>query len=403
MIFPFSFEALTSPITVTEARAAIYNVLARLKVNTTNWAPGDPTRTMAAAASVMFAALSEAQRDFAAAGFLELATGSMLRMNAYFVYGERAQDATFASGNVVLTNGGGGLYEVEAGDLVVRNVATGKTYRNMGAFTLASGIGQTVTVAVIATESGTSSNADATAIAELVTTLPRVTVTNPTALIARDAESPAELRARCREKLGSISPFGPWDAYSYAARTAKLSTGEPAGVTRTMVRRDGFGNLYVTVATASGGVAGTVGDTATAIGAIDDAIARSAEPLGITAHVESATPLPVTVAYEAFVYPSSLTTAEIRARVSKALGEFFATHPIGGARLVFEATVGYVFTEAIASTIRGALPMGTVFHVVLSAPVADVELGLGEVPVLVHVPETHATITVVQPPEGLLT
>lgn len=392
------FSELVSALTVTDVRGSLYKILARLKVNTTNWAPGDPTRTMLAASSMMFAALSEFQRDIAASGFLEYARGPWLRMIARYVYDVEPTDATFATGEIVLTNQGGGLYSGGAGDLVVRNAVTGKAYRNVASYELGSGIGNTLTLTVVALEAGSKSNANTGDIHEFVTTLNRVTVTNPTALIGRDDESPAELRAKCREKLGALSPFGPWDAYSYAARQARLPSGASTGVNRTMITRDGYGHVYVTVATPTGALF-----SVPAIEAIDAAIAVTAEPLGVTAIVQSASPVGITIAYEAWVYNTSgLTVADMRALISDALWTFVSTHPIGGAKLADGAVVGYVFNEAITATIRAALPPGIVFHVNLVSLSEDMELMSGEVPTLIHNPESHGTIHLMKPPEGSL-
>jgi ferric-dicitrate binding protein FerR (iron transport regulator) len=48
------------------------------------------------------------------------------------------------------------------------------------------------------------------AINTLVTTLLKVTVTNPAAVIGDDERRDLQLRDSCYAKLGSLSPFGPW-------------------------------------------------------------------------------------------------------------------------------------------------------------------------------------------------
>lgn len=395
----FKLTDLTTPVTRAEWLASIYAVLARLEINTTAWGSGAVTRTMAVAASACFAALSELQAEGIRGGFLEYARGPWLRIKARFDYGVEPDDATFATGELVLTNTGGGLYEVDAGDLIVKNTATGKAYRNVASFEL--GALATVTITIIALEAGAASNANAGAVTDFVTQLARVECVNPTALIARDAESPAEIRARCSEKLGSLSPLGPWDAYAFAARTAKMSTGESAGVTRSLVTRDGYGNLYLHIASGSGAIGGTVGDLATPIGAVDDAVGRLAEPLGVTAHVVSAVGAVVTVAYQAWVWSTSGLTADgVRDTVAAALRTFISTHPIGGVKLAPGDAIGRVYVDTLRAVIHNALP--EIFRIVMVTPSADVELTASQVPVLLHDPTMHAVIHVAARPEGTL-
>lgn len=395
----FSIDELLKPVTQPEARDALYNVLARLEVDTTQWPPGAVTRAMTYANSMMFSALSELQAEIAKSGFLDYATGTWLRLIARLVYGVTPIDATFATGEVTLTNNGGGLYSVDAGDLVVANTVTGKTYKNLVGFDLGAGSGTTVTVSVIAEEAGSASNANSAEIGAFVTQLTRVTVSNATALIAVDAESPAALRTRCREKLGALSPMGPWDAYAYAARTAKTLDGTPSGIIRTRVTRDGYGNLYLTVASATGVVAGAIDNLTTPLGAADDAVQRQAAPLGVTAHTASAVLKSVSVSYHAWAYNTSgRSDAQIKALVATAMQAFFVAQPIGGVKLLPEDATGYVFTEALSACIHNAVP--EIFRVALITPAADAELAGTEVPVLLHDPVTQAEITQVAPPEG---
>lgn len=393
----FHFADLVKTVTFAEFRASIYGVLARLGISTTTWAPGDPTPAQIESTSIMLEALSEQQAEIAKSGFLEFAQGAWLRIKAKYDYDVIPEDASFATGELMLTNTGGGIFNAAAGDLIVRNRVTGKQYRNLVDFDLGSGA--TIVITIIAIEAGTASNANANAITEYVTEpFARVNITNPTALIARDAESPAELRARCSEKLGSLSPFGPWDAYSYAARTAKLSTGESAGVTRTRTTRDGYGNLYLRVASASGALTGEAGDLATPIGAVDEAVQRYAAPLDVSAHVATADAIVVTVAYVAYVPISSgLSAAGARELAAKALIEFFAAAPLGGVRLNGATVNGHIFAEALRACIHNAMPADVRHrvHVVLESPSTDVTLTPTQVAVLLHDPNVHAEIALV--------
>lgn len=398
MLANFKLADLVAPLKWTEARDWITSTSGKLGISVTTWNSDSAMLAFVVSCSSMFEALSELQAEAIAGGFLEHARGPWLRMLARYVYGVEPEDATFATGDITLTNQGGGLYELEAGDVILRNASTGKTYRNVAGFSLGSN--SVVTVTFMAQEVGAASNANTGEISEFVTVLNRVVASNATALIARDEESPAELKARCREKLGSLSPFGPWDAYSYAARTAKLPSGQSIGITRTRVTKDGYGNVFLCVATASGGVTGEAELPDTAIGAIDAAVGRMAEPLGVTAQTRSADAIAVTVAYTAWVWNTSgLSVEAIRARVAAALAAYFATYPIGGNTINPEVN-GSLFREALTAVIHNALP--EIYLVELGTPAVDVELEPTDVIVLAHNPNTHGTINVTPRPEGLL-
>lgn len=394
----FTLDELITPVTRDEARDAIYNVLSALGVRTSAWETGAVTRTMIIGVSAMLSSLSKLQSLMARSGFLDLAEQDWLTFVARYVYGVERDEATFAAGDVTFVNAGGGVYNMGAGDVVVAHATTGKTYRNTSAFTL--GALATLDVPVSAVESGSASNAAGGAITTLVTTsLVDVTVSNALPLIAYEEQSDALLRAECKEKLGSLSPMGPWDAYSYAARNALLSTGESAGITRTRITKDGYGNVTLYGASATGAISGTAGDLTTQIGAVDDAVQKLAAPLAVNASVLSASALAVTVQYELWAYNTSgMSDDEIKDAIELALIEFIANHPISGKLLDPEDATGYVFVDALRAVISNAIP--EVFHVALSLPAADVPLTAVQVATLLHDTATNATVHQVPPPEG---
>lgn len=391
----FSVTDLTTPVSKEQAKTSIYNVLAALGVSTTTWKPGAVVRTMIAACAIVLAAFSTLTSTIARSGFLELSAGFWLTLVARYVYGVARIEATFAAGSVTLVNAGGGVYALDPDDLVVSNPTTGKTYRNTSAISL--GAGATLVVPVVAVEAGAGSTSVPLAISRLETTLLSVTCSNASALVGVDAEDDPALRLRCSEKLGALSPFGPWDAYTYAARNAKRLDGSGVGVSRVRLVKDGFGNVYVYVATASGAVTGTVGDLTTDLGAVDEAIQRLAAPLAVTAHVQSAAELPVDVTYQVWAYNTSgLSVAEFEAAIAARLVALMTAQPIGGN--VIGADPGKLFLDALRTAIGSAAP--EIFHVVVTLPVADVELSIDQVPVLRFVIVT--AVNQVPPNEGVL-
>jgi phage-related baseplate assembly protein len=388
-----SLSDLTTPLTRDQAKQSIYDVLTAVGVNTTTWKPGAVARTIITAVAILISAFSQLTSSVARGGFLELASGAWLDLVAHYVYGVDRVLATFAPGEVTLTNTSGNVYSLDPDDLVVSNPDTGKTYRNTTAFVLNAGA--TLTIPIVAIEAGSASTSTPGTIVELETTLLGVTCTNALAAVGLDDELDPSLRSRCREKLGSLSPFGPWDAYTYAAKNAKRVDGTPIGVTRARTVKDGYGNVSVYVATATGAVSGVANDIATDLGAVNDAIQRRAAPLAVTADTISASPLTVPVTYEVWAYNTSgLTPAQWQSAIATALANFMSAQPVGGN--VIDPDPGKIFVDGLRRAI-GAVRSET-FRVVVTAPAADVELSPNQVAVLGTV--TVTAIHEVAPPEG---
>jgi hypothetical protein len=380
-----SLDQLTKPLTVAECKKAIYDVLAAVGVSTTGWFSGAVIRTMIAAVAIVLAAFSRLQANIAKMGFLELAEGLWLTLVARYVYGVERIEATFATGEVTLTNTGGGEYPFGVDDLVFLNPTTKKTYRNISPGTVHAL--ETLTIAVRAVEAGSASIATPGTITQMETPLPGVTCTNAASVIGRDDELDPDLRLRCSEKLGALSPNGPADAYAFVARNAKFVDGASVGVTRLRVVRDGFGNVYVYCATDAGVLSGTVGDLTTPLGIVDEAIQTQTVPLSVTGHVASATPVAIPVIYQAWVYDTvGISVDDFATKAAQKLALFMAAQPVGGNVIGF--ALGKVYDEGIKGAILDAGKVGTdpkqseVFRVELITPSGDTSLQANEVPVL---------------------
>lgn len=388
----FDLEDLITPLTRQEIQAKIYTALATMGVSTTQWATGAVIRTMIVCVAIILAALSQLIAAIARGGYLSLSTGNWLTLVARYVYGVRREAATFAAGVVTLTNVGGGVYPVDEGDLTVRN-ADGKEYTNVSSFVLNAV--SSIDVAVVAIEEGSASSTAAGTVTQMTTPLLGVTVTNAAEFVAFDEEKDASLTARCTEKLGALSPMGPWDAYTYAARNAKTSTGASAGVNRAVIDKDGFGTVNVYVAGASGSIPGTVGDLTTPLGAVDDAIQRQAAALAVTANALSASGVVVPVTYEAWAYNTSgLSPAQFLDAVTAALRAYLGTQPVGGN--VINSDPGRIFSEKISAAIVDAVP--EIYHAVVTVPAGHVTLSVFEVATLGLVTQTALHLR--PPPEG---
>ena len=217
---------------------------------------------------------------------------------------------------------------------------------------------------------GSGSSAAATDIDDLVTTLLEVTVSNPTAATGIDAEEDEALRDRCRNKLGSLSPNGPADAYDYVALTPEL-TGT-TNVTRSRTLADSAtGDVTQYYAGPSGAVAGAD------VTLVNDAIQQWALPLTITHTGTSASNVVVAVTYQLWIYEAvGETVAAIETAVETALGVVMATQPIGGD--VITTPPGALYKSLIESTIMDVFP-DHAFRVVVAVPAGDTALAISEV------------------------
>lgn len=354
-------------------------------LDTETWKEGDPTRTTFDVVSRQWEAWEANAVRFIRGGFLELATGDALELLAYYHFGVDKQKATYAQCTVRLTNAGSAPYTFDPDDLTFVNAATKATYRNSTGGTLA-GSG-TLDLTVIAETAGSAGSSGVGTILALVTALPQVSVTNLTAAVGLDAESDAALQARCRAKLGALSPTGPADAYHYVATTAALNGG--AQVTRTRVLADSaVGNVTVYVAGAAGAV--SAGDVVL----VQAGLNVWATPLTVEATAVNSSNLVVPVTYTLWVYDSiSLTTAAIQTIVAAALLESFRTRPIGG-DVEPPATTGKIYRSWIeGQIIQSVAPHG--YRCSVSTPAGDTSMTIGQVATLGTV---TPTVTLVAAP-----
>lgn len=378
---------LLSDLLTQATKSALYakglEVAAAVGLPVTSWQPGDPTRSLYWFASEILSTLEGVVVNYIASGFLDFAVAraeanpdarKWLVLLAEQVYGYTATEATYATCTVTLSNGGGGLYPIEAGDLTFRSTTTGKTYRNTSGGTLASGPGTTLTIDVVADEPGSASSASAGDITEMVTTLLGVTCANPTAAVGLDAESPNAIASGCKAKLGALSPNGPRSAYEYVATTPAL-TGT-SNVTRARsVGDSATGDVTLYLAGPSGAVAGAD------VALVQTAIETWATPLCITPTAVSAANKVIAPTYELWLYDTvGMTEAAAHALVQTALQAMVTARPISG-DVIPPATSGYVYHSLIEATIASPFP-GEVFRVAVTTPAGDTAIAANEVPVL---------------------
>lgn len=131
-----------------ETRAAIYAkglaLATTLGLPVTSWSAGDSTRALYHYLSEILETLETIVVGYIKSGFLDLCAADStlydrLVILADQVYGYTATEATYATCTVRLTNSGGGIYDIAAGDLTFKATLTGATYHNTSAGVLASG------------------------------------------------------------------------------------------------------------------------------------------------------------------------------------------------------------------------------------------------------------------------
>lgn len=365
-----SLASLLVQQTKAQIYAAALSIAQTIGLPVTSWQPGDPTRSLFFLEAAVLEMLEVVVVGFISSGFLDYATGQWLVILAKQVFNVDVPDATFAETDVVLTNSGGGIYDLAVNDVTFKNVSSGKTYHNSSGGHL-SGSGGTLTVHVIADEAGSASSAGANEITALVTNLLGVACTNPTAAVGIDQQSPATTISQCRNKLGSLSPNGPAAAYEYVAKNSALTGIQTITRARAYPTSDtGDVLLYV---------AGPGGDVAPSdVAAVQAAVNVWSTPLCITPTVRSATAVAVPVTYTIWVYQSvNQTSAQIQAAIQTALENMFAERPIGG-DIIPPATTGVLYASIIESTIGSVYPDQT-FRLTLAAPASDVAMTNGNV------------------------
>lgn len=336
----------------------------------TSWRSGDPTRSLYAYLADTLAALEGKAVDYCKAGFLSTAEGDWATIHAREVYGVERGAATYATPTVTLTNGGGGVFELAAGDLTVKCTATGKTYHstnNPGTL----GAGATLTYELIADEAGAASSVGANELDDFVTPAEMatlgVTITSSTAAAAQDEQSIAELRDQCGDTLGALSPNGPPDAYEYVCKNSEL-TGNTEINRATAIGDNATGLVTVYVASATGGV------TAPSLAAATEAVATWATPLCVLAEVISATELDVDVTAQ---ITGESIPADFLTSINARLGALFIALPIGAT----------VYRSRLIAEIHAAVPQAA--SVNLIAPAIDVVLDPDEVPTVGDVSVTE--------------
>lgn len=338
---------LLQPLTDQQILSKWLDQLESVGLPAKSWRAGGSLRTILAILAKAYAAFVTSMLGFVQAGFLETSTGGWLTLLAYYVYGVTRIVATSATGQVQLTNGGGGLYNIPAGAFQVAHATTGKVYQNQSSFTLNPG--DVLLIDVQAIELGSASNATPGTVTKLVTALAGVTATNLTSIVGNDAEKDPDLRQRCKDKLGIIGGKGVRGAYRYAITSALRTDGTPVDINRSSVSpQSSTGIVTIYVASAAG--APTMSDLPF-ISASIEALARVDTD---TVSLNAATAMPFANALTVWARRTDgIDASAIAALVVASLLDFLTTYPIGGIPKPPSST-GYLWASALEGAAKAA-------------------------------------------------
>lgn len=343
-----ALDELITPLTEEQVLERFLSILETYQVPARSWRKGGSLRTILRAVARTYSDLTKLMAAFIKSGFLEHAEGDWLTLLARYVYGVERKSATYATGQVTLTNTGGGLFPFGAEQLrLLKTVSSTvkKAYVNTEAFTLNPG--ETRTITVRAVEPGTTSNANVGEINAAATPMYSVGIANAEPILGIDAETDPELREACIDKLGTLSVGGVRGAYKFAASRATRPDGTPVNINRIFVSEESsIGVVDIFCASPSG--AADPSD----IGYVRDAVEEVARPDSVTANVAAATPVPVERSLVVWAKAApGVTGDDIKASALAALATLSRTYPVGGERKP-PATERYLFADNISGTAK---------------------------------------------------
>ena len=350
-----SISDLLTPQSATQVRATMVTTLKSLGVPADQWVPGGVFSTILTVVATLYAIFTNNMAQAIGSGFLETATGGWLTLVAYYVYGVTRPPATFASGQITLTNSGGGVYSYAPGQVTFLDLVNGQTYTNTQAISL--GALATQTVGIQCTAAGKLGTAAPGEITKLVTTMLGVTVSNSASVVGQDALDDPSLRALCLDRLGTLSVRGPRNAYAYAVSVAvSPTTGQPVNINRppSITRSSHTGTVSLVVASPTG--APTADDLQGVRNAIELGVPGLTPPFSgvrpdcVTVTVAGATPVTYAPAIPVWALQSTGVVAnDVATEVAAAITDYLATFPVGGVTTDQGTGLWHTGIEAAAS------------------------------------------------------
>lgn len=362
---------LFTETTVEAIKGTLYGYLTAAKLPVRAWQALSPTRVLTDAQARLQQATQVVVVALAKSAFLDTATGEWLKQRVREQFDVTPIEDTFALGEFVANNTGGGSYSFLARELTFTKIGTRFTYHNLNPVSIGA-LETGVSIEIEADEAGAASSAAPDQI-ELTTSVLGVTGTNQLAVTGLDQEETDALRARARASRGALSPHGPRDAYEYVAKTPELNGGVIVGRQRLLPPT---GDGLVTVV-----VAGPLGPLSlTELQLIQNGIDEWAVSATALATVVSAGEVPQAIAARVWVpLIGSPNLIDLAAAIKKDLIAYINKLPIGGVQLSpgFGVVPWSGVLSAIKQTVLGVDTDGKPYRPILAVDL----IGSGEVDV----------------------
>jgi hypothetical protein len=337
---------LTSP-TPTSVRSTLVSGLVGLGIRADLWKPGGTFSTILTVIATVFAGFANTLTYAIAAGFLGYASGPWLVLLAYYVFGVTATPATYAAGPITLTNSGGGIYSYATGTFVITNPLTGQTYVNQTPFTI--GANTSISTNFQAQVAGSVATSAAGQINSVVTQALGLSCTNPAPLVGQNADTDAQVVAKCQAARAGRSALGPSGAYLNAVLNAINSSGNPVNINRVSVVNTS--DMAVTVFCASPSGVPTADDLA----AVAAEVLKIAQPMNVTASVVACTPVTYSPILTVWCQPGAPIASVVEEQCDAAILLYLSLYPISGLPRP-PSTQGYLYWSATVGVILGANP-----------------------------------------------
>ena len=322
----------------------------------TAWQSGSVPRTLIRIEAVVLAMLWGLIALVARAAFLDTAEGAWLTLHAFSRFGLTRIAATFARHSVTLTvASGAGPYTITPGQLVMSSSSGLVRYRSTNTTNVVVATANPATITLQAETAGTTGNtAPASIVAPALAGLGFTY--GSLAGRARDEETDAQLRTRCRARWATLAGGATRDWYLYHLLNAVKNDGSSAGVTRVgWIAPPGDNTFEVIVAGSDGPLTTEERD---AVEAHITDVSRKGyldEPT-----ITNATQKPVTLAVTVVVKSESFRSAAFRLAASNAVKAVAAGLDIGQTLDVY----------AIGAAIYAAVPNG-VKNLAITTPTGD--------------------------------
>lgn len=288
---------------------------------TSTWQVGDPTRTGLQVLAARLALVDQNVIGYYASGFLSSARGAWLTLIARELFQVERGAAGYASGIITLKNSTTTKFTWEANGLTLKNISTGKSYKNSSTVTLLAGA--TLVFNYVAEEAGSGSTSLVDSIA-LQSTIKGVEVVTSSAAVGVDEQSDASLRAVCVGKVSGFSPNGAYQAYEAVATTPMLTGVSSCRKAQCVSGTIGTGTAVVYLGNQSALL------TETDRVAVELALIKYATPCGFSAQAKHATLRALSVSGLIRIYPIGVTKEATRERAALKIQSLITDVPIGG-------------------------------------------------------------------------